>query len=551
MAAEKRKKDYQGDSVVLFFSLSIGLPIAALVLVWVSVHGAFPYIRSYLNDSENFPSVAAFYWIGQTFSLFVIVMDVIALVENSKIEQHNSLEAYQIAFISLIFVAEILGLSLSIVVAFITLFSHATYTKCKYAFEAFVKCFKCLIGCGLLFKDIGRKEARAWLFTSSLITPIIALSSHTGFIISSWVSYKDRSIAIILLYILVFVFFYWSLQYVYRFSTIIIHLTSRGKTSFKERIRKFFGNDIEDTDNDIHFEHELYANAKDRKFIGFDTLALFLMVFFIIFVYGIFLYFVAGVFIFLLSSIDQTLIDLFKIGNDGFVVIVFFLTYKIFSITNGGVNGGLLSNDALRYWRFLNSNRPPKEQIKKVLEHALKQLLQTLEAFKPDRKKYTKKLEERKFDLDVIAKHMEKAGESTILKAAAVKLKKITEDKKFSLEDIESDIRDVQCKILSIEEPIDDKVPAKELRDGINHFRKTLVKVLGVPPMFVNSDKASGLVAAFLYQMINTLPLEKRLQLLSNGAGQVSPQSIGAGQLRRPEDNERYLLLLSLIAEEF
>ena len=169
MASEKRKKDHQGESSVLFFSLSIGLPIAALVLVWVSVHGAFPYIRCYLNDSENFPSIAAFYWIGQTFSLFVIVMDIIALVENSKIEQHNSLEAYQTAFISLIVVAEILGLSLSTVVDFITLFSHTKDTKCKHAFEAFVKCFKCLIGCGLLFKDIGRKEARAWLFTSSLI----------------------------------------------------------------------------------------------------------------------------------------------------------------------------------------------------------------------------------------------------------------------------------------------------------------------------------------------------------------------------------------------
>ncbi|CAI8053281.1 hypothetical protein GBAR_LOCUS29142, partial [Geodia barretti] len=335
VAAEKRKKDYQGDSVVLFFSLSIGLPIAALVLVWVSVHGAFPYIRSYLNDSENFPCVAAFYWIGQTFSLFVIIMDIMALVENSNIEQHNSLEAYQIAFISLIFVAEILGLSLSIVVAFITLLSHAKDTKCKHSFEAFVKCFKRLIGCGLLFKDIGRKEARAWLFTSSLITPIIALSSHTGFIISSWVSYKDRSIAIILLYILVFVFFYWSLQYVYRFSTVIIHLTLRGNVDNLPKDDVLLYYNIEDGNNDVHYENELYANAKDRKFIGFDTLALLLMLLFIIFVYGIITYFVAGVFIFLLSSIDQALIDLFKIGNDGFVVIVFFLTYKIFSITNG------------------------------------------------------------------------------------------------------------------------------------------------------------------------------------------------------------------------
>ena len=279
MAAEKRKKDYQGDSVVLFFSLSIGLPIAALVLVWVSVHGAFPYIRSYLNDSENFPCVAAFYWIGQTFSLFVIIMDIMALVENSNVEQHNSLEAYQIAFISLIFVAEILGLSLSIVVAFITLLSHAKDTKCKHSFEAFVKCFKCLIGCGLLFKGIGRKEARAWLFTSSLITPIIALSSHTGFIISSWVSYKDRSIAIILLYIFVFVFLYWSLQYIYRFSTVVVHFTWRGKKDKGQSNQTI--NFRTNTFN--HFEEELYANSLVRTSIGIDTLALFLMLFLIVF----------------------------------------------------------------------------------------------------------------------------------------------------------------------------------------------------------------------------------------------------------------------------
>ena len=107
-------------------------------------------------------------------------------------------------------------------------------------------------------------------------------------------SYKDRSIAMILLYILVFVFLYRSLQYIYRFSTVIIHLKRGNEDSLPNDAALY----IEDANNDVHYENELYANAKDRKFIGIDTPALFLMLLFIIFVYGIILSFVAGVFIY-------------------------------------------------------------------------------------------------------------------------------------------------------------------------------------------------------------------------------------------------------------
>ena len=66
----------------------------------------------------------------------------------------------------------------------------------------------------------------------------------------------------------------------------------------------------------------------------------------------------------------------------------------------------------------------------------------------------------------------------------------------------------------------------KRFRAGITHFRKTLVVILGIPPMYLYGDEASALTAALIYQKINTLP-------------------------NSPESNKRYLLLLSLIEEEF
>ena len=94
VTAQNRKQENQPEEVALFFSLAIGLPVYAIVLIWVCVHGAFPYIRSHINDSEIFPNVASLYWIGQTFTLFVIVMDVLALCENSTIDEYDKMKNY-------------------------------------------------------------------------------------------------------------------------------------------------------------------------------------------------------------------------------------------------------------------------------------------------------------------------------------------------------------------------------------------------------------------------------------------------------------------------
>ncbi|CAI8014924.1 hypothetical protein GBAR_LOCUS9300 [Geodia barretti] len=69
------------------------------------------------------------------------------------------------------------------------------------------------------------------------------------------------------------------MQYIYRFSTVVVHFTWRGKTDKGQSNQTI--NFRTNTFN--HFEEELYANSLVRTSIGIDTLALFLMLFLIVF----------------------------------------------------------------------------------------------------------------------------------------------------------------------------------------------------------------------------------------------------------------------------
>ena len=218
VSAENRKNHHDQQNVALFSSLVVVLPVFTFVLILTSVFGVVPYIRSHINDSDNFPRVAALYWIGLTFAVYVSAMDVVALLKNEALDERDTLLHYQFIIIVFITAVEGLGAILCFILALVPLSSHAKNPKCKSFFESYYG-----ICCGIISKEIDRKEARVWLFLSSLVTTITALSSHAGFIISGWVSYEERSVTVFLLYVFVFVFLYWSLQYMYRFSTIVVN----------------------------------------------------------------------------------------------------------------------------------------------------------------------------------------------------------------------------------------------------------------------------------------------------------------------------------------
>ena len=259
------------------------------------------------------------------------------------------------------------------------------------------------------FKQVGRKEARVWLLLNSLLIPLTAVLSHAGFIIGGWVSYEDRSLAISLLYFCIFVLLYWSLQYMYKFSTVIRFQASYSKERVGTHVDRKHGHDIisnpsaeeqeatprnrKNTDVRFypvmaasikkldHHEEDLANNIQTTKQIGFDTIALFLMLLPFSFLYAIISYFGFGLALPLLSSIDKALVQIFTLGQYGFAIAIFLLTYKLFSIKSGSGAQRLISNDALRYWRYLNKESHVKYPVF-ALRHSIEILFLTLKCLK-------------------------------------------------------------------------------------------------------------------------------------------------------------------------
>ena len=96
MALNQLQEYHESHTVAIFITLII---VFAILLGWLSMYGAFPYIRSHVSNEEVFPSIAALYWIGQTVTIFVIVMDIATLFEGSKI---HSFQNYQLVFVGLV-----------------------------------------------------------------------------------------------------------------------------------------------------------------------------------------------------------------------------------------------------------------------------------------------------------------------------------------------------------------------------------------------------------------------------------------------------------------
>ena len=90
-----------------------------------------------MNNPDIYPSIAALYWIGQSFTLFVTVIDMMVLQLNSKVDHYTALEPYQVKFVWIITAIENLALLLSFSLAFIPLFSHSKKPISKKAFELY------------------------------------------------------------------------------------------------------------------------------------------------------------------------------------------------------------------------------------------------------------------------------------------------------------------------------------------------------------------------------------------------------------------------------
>ena len=294
------------------------------------------------------------------------------------------------------------------------------------------------------------------------------------------------------------------------------------------------------------------------------------MLLLLLFPYGVVFYFGLGLTIPLLSSIDDALAQIFSLGKYAIYVTVFILTYKLFANTSSGGSHRLVSTEALKYWKFLNRSNKPITYIS-ALKLEMQNLILTLNAMKQEeRDMYIILLKRRKFNMEVVADRLQCAadifdkseanssckatGEETKALESIKKLQLLTDILEVDLKSFEEDIKPVVEWVERLNESRNlsnmEQKGIKKLTAGINQFR---MRIVGVPPMYLNRDKANALTAALIYQKVNSLYSRGRSGK-SEQADQGTSASVRGEQLNEatvPEGNERYSLLLSLIEEDF
>ena len=123
--------------------MSLVFPIFGLLLSLSYIKGARLQIRKYMNDSDNFPTLAALFWVGQTFTLFVIALDSLAIRESTTHMTMEQLESYQLAILIVNLCIELLFWLLAIAVISILSITHCL-TGEKYATQKKILSKNCL-----------------------------------------------------------------------------------------------------------------------------------------------------------------------------------------------------------------------------------------------------------------------------------------------------------------------------------------------------------------------------------------------------------------------
>ena len=552
VAVEKIKDEYSmTNEVELFTSLAIIIPLFVLLLIWFYVYGARAYVRRHINNAENYPTIAALYWIGQSFTVFVITMDVLALYHNFALtteneaagntnpqRAHQVLRSYQFIIIILIIVFEILSLTLSV---FLTLISVCSYLNvlCKI----YIKWLFKHMYYGIFFNEpVKRREVRLWLCCSGFIPPVISFSSHIGFIVGGWISYGERSTAIVLYYLFIFIFLYWSLQHVY------ILFVKKSISVTKKQISKNDPTQVlfqycsmnENEDPEVQFlphaetpDTEWSIHDTNIKREGFNAMALFLMIFIVIVLDGLIAYIGAGIlYLPLLESIDELFIRIYVIGEYTFAIGVFVISYRLLSGKAGWGNHGSVSNDTLKFWTFLNSTTDNvssdcHNQHLPILHHTMNSLLLTVQACGSKKAISNKRLMEAKKRFNKIDREIPRVNKCDVLEdlfrhclkyiVACLCWGVHVENKidsgvvpifhmedKFIVANNMLDLAEIYAKYIKKPYRREALKALEPLCKGIKHLQETLLYELDIPPMHFNRDKANALAAAVVFQKVNT-----------------------------------------------
>ena len=339
VAASERYHRYVSISdhgVILFFVTSLFLPTVGLLLCYCFTKGASLHAQKYMNDPLTFPTLAALFWIGQTFTMLIILLDFSAIYEDMHTNSMEMLETYQIVIVWFNLFIEMFTLLLTFLVLF--WFIHIQLVNKKYWFCCRMFCnffsrWKCECVdkyCNTVTND--HRERLKLLFKIGFISTFWSVFSHLAYVVGGWISYEDRSIALTLFYLFSIMFLFWSFQHTYQ--SLIVYRSSKSS-------------------NNLSCEEKILKYGYDH---GVNYVILFLMSILCLIYAGIIIY-MAYIIVHLpvLEPFD-VLTNIYTLGQYTLFFAVFLLTYNLARLTREhGMSGGdsIVNKKVLKFWKYL------------------------------------------------------------------------------------------------------------------------------------------------------------------------------------------------------
>ena len=342
-----RVKFIDNVGVKLFFTFVFSLPIIALSFCWCYIKGTRLHIRKILNKPGHHSSLAALVCVGQTFTLYVAIMNTVALSKDGIVD-------YMQGFIIFITTVEYIAFALITVLVFIL-----SCNQCLKRNELLIYSFNCVcwpIFCGL---KLNTNEVKSWFVAVGFIPPLICLSSHIGFVIEAWMSFENHGIALMLFYPLAFIALYVIFQNIY-----LVAVDYKGIYTIKNTVSRHPMSKQGYKNVELQYEYILHQDEEEiqedeKQKSGLNFCILFWEMLIGIPLLGGVLVYIAFGFCYLpvLRSTEYVVTHIYNFGHITIIFVVFLFTYNLMIFQRKETLSGLVSKDTIKFWKFLESGR--------------------------------------------------------------------------------------------------------------------------------------------------------------------------------------------------
>lgn len=218
---------YSGSHGTFVWSIvaaTIILPIISFMIFVVSVRKASVF--SFMKP-DNHSQLVSLALVGAVLSLFIVITDFLAchVAASGSHEYAVEVTSWSINF-SVVYATLILDLIFtfpSFLCVLYVFYINITFffgfdTNCKCLPKNFLRsCFTAVLGKGSIkkYNKLKNKQSIVIIFPIMLVSPLLCITSHLGYVIIAWLTEPDKSTANLILYYIILVFLYKAYKKLY------------------------------------------------------------------------------------------------------------------------------------------------------------------------------------------------------------------------------------------------------------------------------------------------------------------------------------------------